>query len=41
MYMLRTYVRRRKRMQAVQAVDTAREEYDETLAAANANPSGG
>jgi hypothetical protein len=38
---LRTYVRRRKSMQAVQAADTAREEYDKTLAAANPNPSGG
>jgi hypothetical protein len=38
---LRTNVRRRKGMQAVQAANTAREEYDETLAAAIPNPSGG
>jgi hypothetical protein len=38
---LRTYVRRHKRMQdmqALQAADSAREEHDETLAATNPNP---
>jgi hypothetical protein len=37
-FVLHTYVRRGKRMQAA---DTAEEEQAETLAAANRNPSGG